>query len=141
MKVKLDDIEEAFMYVSAGNFCGDSAAYLYVKTGKIYYHSDYDVEELPDDIEDSDKYIAIPDKYELGLGHDLVYRFVDEYLPDYIDVVYRMFHSRGAYSRYKHFLLKHNMLDKWHEYEQQATQDALLSWCRDNDIEVDTAKN
>ena len=39
---------------------------------------------MPDDIDD-DKYIEIPDKRDLNLGQRLVFRFIDEYLPEKLD--------------------------------------------------------
>ena len=49
-------------------------AYLCKQTGKIYLHSDlYEDpdEELPEDLEDGDKYIALPGKRDLDLGKPL----------------------------------------------------------------------
>lgn len=40
-----------------------------------------DVEELPDDLEDSERYIAIPDKRELDLGKPLVLTFARHTCP------------------------------------------------------------
>src|SRR6059058_5017111 len=72
MAVDFGELLEAFEFVSfAGS--GENAAYLCKETGKIYWHSDLadDVEELPDDVEDNQRYIPIPDKRELDLGKPL----------------------------------------------------------------------
>jgi hypothetical protein len=55
---------------------GGHQAILCRRTGKIYWRSEFsDLDELndefPDDVEDAEKYIAIPDKRELGLGKPL----------------------------------------------------------------------
>ena len=65
-------------------------AYVSLDTGAIYWISEtnpIDEEDLPDDLDASDRYIAIPDKNELDLGNNLALRFVEEQLPDrYADV-------------------------------------------------------
>ena len=65
-----------------------------------------DSDELPDDIEDSRKYIEIPHKNELDLGKNIVMRFVIEFMPDDIYRVENIFKRKGAYSRFKSLLEK-----------------------------------
>ena len=80
--VKFSDLMDAFEFVSvAGPF--DNRAYVDLITGKIYLVSDEleFEEELPDDLEESDRYLAVPGKNELHLGSRLVERFVQERLP------------------------------------------------------------
>jgi hypothetical protein len=91
-------------------------------------------EELPDDLEESDKYLAIPDKYELDLGKPLALAFAREFLPAYFDEVRHMFSKRGAYRRFRDFLLRRNALDQWYEFEERATDRALREWCEVNSI-------
>ena len=55
-----------------------------------------DSDELPDNIEDSKKYIEIPHKNELDLGKNLVMRFVIEFMPDDIYRVENIFKRKGA---------------------------------------------
>jgi hypothetical protein len=78
------------------------------KTGEIFYISELfgSEDELPEDIEDPDKYISIPHKNDLGLGKALVIEFTSQYLPGEIDRVYSIFSRKGAYSRYKELLEK-----------------------------------
>jgi hypothetical protein len=63
MSVSFKEILNAFDFADAG----ENRAFLCRKTGKIYLHSefsDFDEfnDELPDDVEDEGKYLAIPDK-------------------------------------------------------------------------------
>lgn len=134
--VKLDDIEVAFMYVSADGL-GENHAWLCRDTGKIYWHSeDYDnVEELPDDV-DSDRYIEIPNQHELDLGQRLVWDFTEEFLADNKDKVRDIFHHRGAYRRFKDLLEYSGKLAQWHHYENTEKTRVLLAWCEENGIEV-----
>jgi hypothetical protein len=85
MKVRFSDIEMAYTQVSASDL-GESQAWLDRRTGQIYTHSDLlgdkDNDELPDDIDDDERYLEIPDRRDLDLGTRLVFAFVREHLPD-----------------------------------------------------------
>lgn len=76
--VKYDDISLAFDFVSYAAPT-EHNAYVSLDTGKIYWTSDasdaFD-EEIPEDLETSDRYLAIPHKNELDLGRRLALRFV-----------------------------------------------------------------
>ena len=64
MPVSLKDILEAFEFVSADN-TGEHQAFLCRQSGKVYWYIEYsddELSELPDDIDDSEKYLQIPDK-------------------------------------------------------------------------------
>lgn len=135
--IKYSDMEFAFDYVSAG-MEGEHSAYLSLDTGKFHYTSELgdDDEDLPDDLETSDRYLAIPYKNELDLGRRLVMRFVAAELPDNLDQVDDIFRRRGAYARYKALLESKDALQRWYDYEQQANKQAILEWCRENEIEL-----
>jgi hypothetical protein len=135
--VKFDDLLDAFEFVSAGQPI-EHEAYLCVPTGVIHYHSEFgdNEEPLPDDIEDSEKYLAIPHKNDLDLGKRLALRFADELLSDVVDDVYDIFRRRGAFGRFKSLLERRGMLQQWYEYEEKSRKDALRRWCEDSGIEV-----
>ncbi len=136
MKIRFDDIENAFLFVSMQSMSGNQAL-LSKTTGKIYYISEFgDSDELPDDKEDSDDYIEIPHKNEFDLGKQLVFQFVSEHLPEELDRVSQIFRRRGAYSRYKDLLDQKGLLDKWHKYEDNKQSEALREWCSENNIEL-----
>ena len=87
--VKYDDLSTAFDFVS---FAGpmEHRAYISLDTGAIYWISEanpIEEDELPADLETSDRYLAVPHKNDLDLGTNLALRFVEERLPDrYADV-------------------------------------------------------
>ena len=66
----------------------------------------------------------------------LVLAFVDEFLPRDSGEVRRIFSRRGAYRNFKALLARRNALDRWYEYESQATDKALRYWCSLNEIEL-----
>jgi len=134
--MKFDEIEDAFFFVSSASQFTNSAL-LSKETGEIFYISDMgDSDDLPEDIEDSDEYIEIPHKNELDLGRKLVLDFIAEECPEAMGRVHAIFKHKGAYSRYKEFLASKGLLEKWYEYENQRTKEALRQWCADNDIEL-----
>ena len=76
MLVSLKDILGAFEFVCAGDG-GEHEAFLCKQSGKLYCHSGLcdDLDILPDDIGDSEKFLQIPDKRELDLGKPLALDF------------------------------------------------------------------
>ena len=94
------------------------------------------MDELPDDIDDDEKYVQIPNKREFDLGKPLVFDFVGQFLPDDFDEVQRIFSRKGAYARFKDLLVRRGTLDQWYGFESKAEESALRRWCDLNSIEV-----
>jgi len=137
MAISFDDIENAFFFVSMDQKYMHNA-YLCKETGQIFYTSEMgDSDELPEDVDDPDKYLTIPHKNDLELGKALVIEFTSEYLPEELDRVYSIFRSRGAYSRYKDLLDEKGLLDEWYRFENERQRVALKEWCRENSIEIE----
>ena len=87
MPVAWDDILLAFEFVSAGD--SDNSAYLRRETGEVFWRSGSggDFDELPDDIDDGAKYLAVPNSRDFDLGKPLVMRFAEEEFADHYDEV------------------------------------------------------
>ncbi|HEY6287986.1 MAG TPA: UPF0158 family protein [Nitrospiraceae bacterium] len=113
-------------------------AYISLDTGQIYWVSDLNPidEELPDDFDTSDRYIALPHKNELGLGQNLALRLAQQELPDRYEKVETIFRSNGAYARFKDLLESAGRLEKWYKFEEASLDEALQEWCAANDIEI-----
>ena len=142
MPVPFGDLLEAFEFANAGGSIAEFNAYICRQTGKIYYQSDFgsgEVEpgdELPDDIDDREKYLPLPDKRDLDLGKSLVLDFVGEHLPGDYDEVRYFFRKRGGYQKFKALLARRHAIDRWHAFEDKATEQALRDWCAVHDIEI-----
>ena len=141
MPTSFKDILEAFEFVGMSGSLGEHLAFLCRRTGKIYWHSEFsDVaeldDELPDDVDDEEKYIAIPDKLELDLGKPLALDFAREWLPGDFDEVRYIFSRKGAYRKFRALLIRRKALDRWYEFESKATERALRDWCALNSIAV-----
>jgi hypothetical protein len=137
--VKYSDLLDAYLFVSSG-MLSEHDVVIYKTTGTIRYPDDEDEnddeEELPDDLETVGSYVRVPHRYELDLGNDLVFSFVRQELPDEWDTVRRIFGRRGAYARFKDLLRARGMLEKWHAFEDRATEEALRAWCEDVGIQL-----
>jgi len=139
MPASFPEILLGFEFVESGG--GQHEALLCRRTGKIYWRSEFsDLDELndemPDDVEDDEKYVAIPDKRELGLGKPLALDFAREFLPDDFDELRDIFSKRGAYQRFRALLTRTKTLDRWYAFESKATEQALREWCEYHSIEV-----
>jgi len=137
-KFLFSDIENAFMYVASAMY-GMNSALLCKDTGKILYRSDMaGIDEIEDeDNFDWDQCIEIPHKNDLDLGRNLVFEFVEEYLPNDYERVRQFFRRKGAYSNYKALLERRGLLEKWYEIEDIREKQALRKWCKENEIELD----
>ena len=134
--VKYDELSLAFEFVSAG-LPMEHNAYISIDTGQIYWISDLNPteEEVPDDLETSDRYIAIPHKNDLDLGRNLALRFVAQELPERYARTEVFFRSRGAYAHFKQLLESEGVLEKWYQFEAESVEKALRAWCAENGIQ------
>lgn len=132
MTAKISDIEWAVEFASSGY--GDHEAYVDIQSGAIFYVGDAVEEDVPDDLFENSRYIAIPDKRDLGLGKNLAIRFISDHLPNKLDSTYDIFSRRGAYSRFKELLTSVNKLDAWYAYEELALKKAIIEWCNEYSV-------
>jgi hypothetical protein len=101
--VKYDDLSAAFDFVSFGAPF-EHRAFVSRDTGAVYWISEtnpIEEEELPDDLDTSDRYIAVPHKNDLDLGNHLALRFAEEQFPHRFATIEAFFRHRGAYARFK----------------------------------------
>ena len=131
------------MFVNSSSY-GECTALFDKKTEKIYLQSGlFDMDEFVDDEQlaeeedyDAEIHIEIPHKNDLDLGRDLVFEFVEKFLPEDENKVDQFFSQRGAYSRYKNLLESKGLLDQWHQFENKSELIALSLWCEENEIDI-----
>jgi hypothetical protein len=131
--VDFDDLQLALDFVSDQTLC-EHQALVSRETGRIHWLSDGEPveEEMPADVDDPERYVAVPDKRELDLGHELAVRFGERHMPRAYDAIRDCFHRRGAYGRFKDLLSRHGCLEQWYEFEARETRKALEAWCEAN---------
>ena len=137
MRVSWYDLLNSFEFVSASHL-GEHQAFLCRQSGVFLWHSEFvdDMDELPDDIDDAEKYVQIPDKRALDLSKRLMLDFARDFLPADFDEVRRIFSHKGAYARFKILLHRRKAVDQWYDFEAKATEKALKTWCELNSIEI-----
>lgn len=133
--IQLEDLISGFHFAS-GNL-DESGAYLDLETGEIHFLAEgMDLEEPPEDIDNPEKFLPLPDKRELDLGNRLAMQFIRDKSPENYTTVAGFFKHRGAYTRFKDFLATHDLLQNWYDFENEATISALKEWCEQNGIEL-----
>jgi hypothetical protein len=133
MPASFQDIIGGFYFIGLDG--GGGEAFVCRRTGRVYWHSQIvEADTLPEDIQEEEKYIRIPDKRRLNLGKQLVLRFTRQYLPEDVDEVEHAFSRKGGYAKFEVLLRRRRALDRWHEFEARAQEKALREWCRENSI-------
>ena len=135
--VKYDDLSFAFEFVGSAA-PSENNAYISLDTGQVHCTSELNPldEEVPDDLETSDRYLLVPHKTDLDLGKGLALRFAASELPHCYDRIVGFFLRKGAYSRFKDLLDSEGILERWYKYEAEATERALRDWCSENRIQL-----
>ena len=137
--VQFTEVELAYGFTSNDQGYGN-VANLYKKTGKFYYVSeiagmnDFEEEGLDPPSEDL---AEVPSQKELGLGKPLVMRFCEKHLNEEDrNKVRDFFTKRRAYSRFRGFLEKKDLLQIWYDFENKATREALVDWLKTEGIRI-----
>ncbi len=138
MPVAWSQILDAFEFLSMSEEFGNSA-WVCRETGAVHMRSDWndELEAQSEDIDDAKKYVALPTPRDLDLGRPLVMSFAAERLEKHYDEIAAIFSRKGAYRRFKDFLVRVGALESWYEYEAEAKEKALREWCAENGVEVE----
>lgn len=135
--IPYDEISSAFEFVSSAA-PAEHNAYISLDTGQIHWVSELASmdEELPEDLDTSDRYISVPHKNDLDLGRNLVLRFAAQEMSDSYERVRSIFQRKGAYARFKDLLDTKGLLENWYRFEAEAHDKALREWCAENGIQI-----
>jgi hypothetical protein len=134
--VKFDDLLAAYEWVSSSP--DDSEAFVSRITGNVHWSSstmELD-DDLPEDIEDTNIYVAMPNKHDLNLGKNLALTFAEDRLADSYQTITNIFRRRGAFGRFKDLLERKGRLEAWYNYEAEATELALREWAAEEGIPI-----
>lgn len=137
VSVKWSEFLDAYEFASYGR-PHESRAFINLDSGTLHCISDA-IEldtEPPEDLETSDRYLALPHKNDLDLGRELALSFIEQRLPRELDRVIGYFHKRGAYGRFKDLVEDRGVLEAWYDFEKEATEQALRQWCAEHDIQL-----
>ena len=135
--IPYDEISSAFEFVSSAA-PAEHNAYISLDTGQIHWVSELASmdEEVPEDLDTSDRYICVPHKNDLDLGRNLALRFAAQEMSDSYERVRSIFQRKGAYARFKDLLETKGLLESWYRFEAEAHDKALREWCAENGIQI-----
>ncbi|WP_167759871.1 UPF0158 family protein [Massilia horti] len=124
------------MPVSSGTGHPQKACRRYALQAFLFLVTHPEEEELPEDNDESDRYVVIPGIRDFDLGQPLVFRFVDAKLPQHYKEVEEIFRKKDAYGRFSRLIDSLGMRDKWHRFREEQTEAALREWCAENGLEL-----
>ncbi|BCH31006.1 hypothetical protein MesoLjLc_29360 [Mesorhizobium sp. L-8-10] len=137
-KVKVDFEALCLALEIADSYLIMDEAYVDRRTGEVHIPSDDpDLSEVTEDMAESEDYVAVPSKRELGLGSRVARAFAWHEAPEDADAVSDMFSRKGGFSRFKNWLVQRGKLDAWHAFEAEAEEQALSDWCEANGFVLD----
>ncbi|MDJ0755144.1 MAG: UPF0158 family protein [Ardenticatenaceae bacterium] len=135
MTISFNDLEDAFLWASV-DFV-DTEAWINRVTGQIYYVGDDSIPEQGEPVDlHSGNWVKVPHKNLLDLGSNLVFEFAETLPSDQYDEIRFIFRRKGAYRRFRNYLVAIGQLDNWHTFEAKITKTRLLSWAEQNQIQV-----
>ena len=138
--VSLTALQGALEWVS--NDLMDNEAYVCRRTGKIFWISSEpgvldEEDEVPDDVDDAEKYVPVPHSHDLDLGNRLAFDFARQFLAGQYDDVSSIFRHQGAYRRFKDLLHRRDSLEDWYAYSEERTIEALKDWCKSEGLGIE----
>ncbi len=149
LTVKSNDIMETIELHSFQNYY-----YYSKKDGEVYFVSedelkvaddDYDIEDFPEwqrdniklveDILYSDKYIKLPDSYDINdydIMEDFCFSLEDKNIKE---IMIDSIKGKGAFERFKANIHKLGIADEWYAFQEEAYIQIAKNWCEYHGIE------
>ncbi|MEM6672107.1 MAG: UPF0158 family protein [Planctomycetota bacterium] len=133
-RVSIQALEDAFEFASLDP--GESSAYLDRRTGEIHCVSAVVGEEGPDDLDESDHYLFVPDRDDLRIGSRTARHFAEDEATDLYEEVVRAFSGPGAFRRFEEILDRAGRREDWFTYRTARIREGLRAWCEAEGIQV-----
>ncbi|MCO4782122.1 MAG: hypothetical protein KC646_07315 [Candidatus Cloacimonetes bacterium] len=132
LKIKYDDLWFGFEYDA--EILGEAPPF-YNPLDQTMCHPEHSSISLTEINAIEDK-IYFPNERHLELGRSLIFQFIEELYPMLVDEVDNIFSKKGAYGRFKDFLVTKSIGDQWHKYKNYYTALSLIEWANDQGLEV-----
>ena len=122
-KVKLDAIADALDWVD-----DETSVYYDTETGEtIMYNENWDNEDIDiDEIDYDDKYIVLPDQYEINEYH-MMEAFAYDHNDDRLITALQ---GRGAFRKFKDTVDHIGLRNEWFEFRDNCYRSRAEDWCR-----------
>jgi hypothetical protein len=135
--VDVNDLENAMLLVSGSS--SNAEAWVCLDTGTVHLRGDGvdpEAEPLPEDIDTSERFVAVPDERSLDLGQALVFGFTEAEMPGEVERVRQMFRRPGGYRHFGSLVDERGLRERWHAFRDERTQLALREWCEENGLQL-----
>jgi hypothetical protein len=100
-----------------------------------------EVAELAVRIETTDRYIALPSRFDIN-EWNIMSEFCHEVRRDDIrNGLLRAIHGKHAFRRFKDKISEHNMWEEWNRFRRRAFEEMIRDWCEENDISLTVRQN
>lgn len=134
--VNVDELEGAAMMVEDGG--GTVTAMVSRETGMIHLLNDEYMDEeapMPSASGGNDGYVPVPPASTLGIGDGLVLRFAATHLAEDQDTVRDLFRDQDT-EGFARLLQQRAAGEAWVRFHEEATRNALRSWCEENGLQL-----
>jgi hypothetical protein len=92
--------------------------------------------ELARRIQSSDRYLALPDQWEVN-EWDIMADFSKLIKKDDIRIaLLKAIHGSHAFRRFKDLILHFGVREDWIAFRRRAFEEILMAWCEENGIEI-----
>ena len=125
----IDNLE---MQSSEVKYYFDRLNYAFVFTLEGY--DDEDNEKLLFAVEDSQRFIPLPTKYDIN-EYQIMQNFTDCQKEKVQDILLRCLNGKGVFRRFKDRLFEMNMLDDWFVFKKEELKKIAIDWCEENSLE------
>lgn len=96
------------------------------------------LQEAMDVIVNWDKYVELPDKWEIH-EYNIMERFCSSVENDKIsDALFSAIRGKGAFRRFKDTLYRYGIEQDWYKFYEEALSVIAIRWCEDNGIVYET---
>lgn len=131
-----DVIDDAFHYVSNAP-PGERAAWIQRGSGKVFLSSTKaGFDERPPGAAGDPDYLAIPHRFEIDPGKELMLEFAHAHCPRELRRIEGLFERSGAFRKVKDLFKQLGLLDHWQIFEEEQIAALLRQWCVAEGLEL-----
>lgn len=136
MKIKIDDVLEAIELAS-----NEFEYYYNTETGETVMYANSLIsgiynEEFDEQLDENyDKYIKLPNKFDINEYHimeEFIWSLPEGKIHDRLESAIQ---GRGAFRRFKDMVYELGVEKTWFVYQTEAYKKIAIEWCKNNDIE------
>lgn len=88
-------------------------------------------------LENEDLFIPLPSRYEVN-EYEIMESFALSIESQRVsDIIYDALRGKGAFRRFKDLVERHNLIDQWYQYRDNAYGKIAIDWCQSHGLDYD----